>query len=372
MAIHMSSPDIDDSDIAAVVEVMETGRLSMGPKTQLFEERMAEKTGRKNGIAVSSGTAGLHCAVVAAGVTSQHEVVTTPFSFIPTANCFVFEGATPRLVDIEDISFGPQPDALAAAIGEQTRAIVVADLFCQPPDWDPIRAVADRHGIPVIEDACEALGAEYKGRPVGSLGDIAVFGFYPNKQITTGEGGMIVTDRDDWANLCRSLRNQGRDVFDSWLEHSRIGYNYRLTELQAALGVSQLGRLDQLMAARERAANAYSERLAELEWIQAPRLAPTTTRPSWFVYTTQLDDHIDRDAVRKELEDRGIPTRVYFPCIHLQKPYRERYGFKEGQFPVAERFSRRALTLPLHPHLKESEVDTVVAALRDAVDAVSG
>ncbi|MBT8493972.1 MAG: DegT/DnrJ/EryC1/StrS family aminotransferase [Deltaproteobacteria bacterium] len=372
MAIHMSSPDIDESDIAAVVEVMKTGRLSMGPKTKLFEERMAEATDRTHGVAVSSGTAGLHCAVMAAGITSEHEVVTTPFSFIPTANCFVFEGATPKLVDIEDVSFGPQVDALADAIGDKTRGIVIADLFCQPPDFDPIRAVADRHAIPIIEDACESLGAEYKGRPVGSLGDIAVFGFYPNKQITTGEGGMIVTDREDWANLCRSFRNQGRDVFDTWLEHSRIGYNYRLTELQAALGVSQLARLDRLMAGRERAANAYTERLAEIDWVTAPRLAPTTTKASWFVYTTQLAEDIDRDAVRVELENRGIPTRVYFPCIHLQKPYRERYGYKEGQFPVAERFSRRALTLPLHPHLQDAEVDQVVAALREAVDAVRG
>jgi len=370
MSIDMSSPVIDESDIAAVVEVLRTGRLAIGPKTAEFERRIAELTRRKHAVAMSSGTAGLHCAVIAAGIRDGDEVVTTPFSFIPTVNCFVFERAVPVLVDIELTTLGPRIDALEAAITPRAKGIVVADLFCQPVDIDPIRAVADRSGLPIIEDACEALGAEYKGRPAGSLGDIAVFAFYPNKQITTGEGGMVVTDDDEWAARCRSLRNQGRDVFDTWLEHSRIGFNYRIDEMSAALGVSQLARLDQLMAQRARVAEAYTERLAEIAAVEAPRIAPTTTRASWFVYTTQLEAGIDRDAVMRELEDRGIPSRAYFPCIHLQKPYRERFGFRPGQFPVAEEFSRRALTLPLHPLLTDADVDRVCVALVESIDAV--
>jgi perosamine synthetase len=247
------------------------------------------------------------------------------------------------------------------------KAILPVDVFGQPADYDRIQEIAKSHGLVIIEDACEAIGAEYKGRRAGTLGDVAVFAFYPNKQMTTGEGGMIVTDRDDWDALFRSLRNQGRDESGTWLNHVRLGYNYRLDEMSAALGLAQLGRIDELLAKRERVAQMYSDRLQEMDGVSIPYIAPTTTRMSWFVYIVRLAPVIDRDAVMQHLHERGIACRPYFTPIHLQPFFVERFGYRPGDFPVTEAVSRSTLALPFHGNLQEHEIDLVCDTLRKAI-----
>ena len=252
------------------------------------------------------------------------------------------------------------------------RAILPVDAFGQPADMDPIVQTAQRYGLYVIEDSCEALGAEYKGRPAGSLGDVGVFAFYPNKQITTGEGGMIVTDRDDWNALFRSLRNQGRDVFDAWLNHTRLGYNYRLDEMSAALGLAQMERIDELLAKRAQVAAWYNERLAGQELIETPVVAPETTRMSWFVYVVRILPPAQRDAVMARLDAQGIPSRPYFTPIHLQPFYRERFGYGDGDFPVTEELGRVSLALPFSSVMTQEQVDQVCEALIEAVNSERG
>ncbi len=368
--VPFSKPDITEDDVMAVARVVRSGRLALGPEAARFERLVADYVGVRHAIAVSSGTAGLHLAVVALGIGREHEVITSPLSFVPSANCFVQEGARPVFVDIEPLGLGPAPEQVARALTGRTRAILFSDLFHQPVDAEPLRRIAEQHDLPMIEDACEALGAECRGRRAGSLGDIGVFGFYPNKQITTGEGGMVVSNDDELAARCRSLRNQGRDTHDAWLSHSRIGFNYRLDEMSAALGVSQMTRVDSLLAARERVAALYRERLAHSPFT-LPRIAPTTTRTSWFVFTIQLPGGADRSKVMRALEARGVPTRTYFDCIHLQRPYRERFGFREGQFPRAEAFARQNLALPFFPGMSEAEVDHVCASLETALPSAT-
>ncbi|HZN03926.1 MAG TPA: DegT/DnrJ/EryC1/StrS family aminotransferase [Candidatus Polarisedimenticolia bacterium] len=368
MDIRMSAPWIDASDVRAVVEVLRSGQLALGPRAEEFERRFAAYVGTRHAVAVNSGAAGLHLAVLAAGVRRGDDVVTTPFSFIASTNCFVSEGARPVFVDVEPETLMPAARAIDAAVTRRTRAILAVDLFGNPFDADAVAPVARRRGLALIEDACEAPGAEYNGRRAGSLADAAVFGFYPNKQMTTGEGGMIVTGRKDWDALFRSLRNQGRDVHDAWITHSRVGYNYRLDELSAALGLSQLRRLDRLLEARARVADAYGRRLAGVPGVRTPRPAATTTRMSWWVYVIQLDRELDRDRVMRELEARGIPSRAYFSPLHLQPAYRKRFGFRKGQFPVTEDAARRSLALPFHGRMKGKEVECVCRALEQAID----
>lgn len=387
--IPMSSPDITAAEIEAVIRVLQTPYLSIGPRIAEFEERFAAYVGARHAIGVSSGTAGLHLCVIAAGVGEGDLVITTPFSFIASANVILYERGFPVFVDVDEATGNIRPDLVAEAVEDlaggrtsarhwlppvlqdahqvvgKLKAILPVHVFGQPADMDPILEIARSYGLGVIEDACEAIGAEYKGRKVGTMGDAAVFAFYPNKQMTTGEGGMIVTDREDWAALFRSLRNQGRDVHDAWLSHSRLGYNYRMDEMSAALGLAQLGRIEELLSKRERVAQWYNERLRDVEGVQIPYIAPTTTRMSWFVYVIRLAPEINRDRVMAELEKRGIPSRPYFPCIHLQPFYRERFGYREGDFPVAERISRSSLALPFHGNMQEAEIDLVCEALRD-------
>jgi dTDP-4-amino-4,6-dideoxygalactose transaminase len=369
----MCEPDISDTDRAAVLEVLATPTLALGPRLERFERTAASRIGTRHAVGVSSGTAGLHLAVIAAGVGPGDVVLTTPFSFVASANCALYVGARPVFVDIEMRTLGLDPDALDHAVkrllaaGERPRAVVPVHVFGQPCDMDPIREIAGRHGLAVVEDACEAIGATYRHRPVGTLGDVAVFAFYPNKQMTTGEGGMLVTSRSDWDVLLRSLRNQGRDVFDGWLTHSRLGYNYRLDEMSAALGLAQLERLDALLERRERAAGWYGTRLRQCPGVRPPALAPTTTRTSWFVYVVQLAPRFDRNAVIAELARRGIPTRPYFPPIHLQPFYRQRFDFRPGDFPVAERAGASCLALPFFGGMREEQVDTVCGALQEVL-----
>jgi perosamine synthetase len=296
-------------------------------------------------------------------------VLTTPYSFVASANCVLYERATPWFIDIEPDTMTIDVSRLALELaklerrGERVKAILPVHVFGQPCDMDPILELGERYGVAVIEDACEAIGSEYKGRPVGALGDAGVFAFYPNKQMTTGEGGMIVSNRADWDGLFRSLRNQGRDVFDGWLEHSRLGYNYRLDELSAALGLAQLARLDELIAKRARVASWYDARLGGQEWLTLPQVAPWTSRTSWFVYVVRLASRGLRDRVMNALGERGIPARHYFPPIHLQRFYRERFGFKPGDFPVAEAAGDSCLALPFFPDMSIEQVDEVCGEL---------
>jgi dTDP-4-amino-4,6-dideoxygalactose transaminase len=392
----MSSPDLSSDEISAVEQVLQTRYLSIGPKLLAFERELAACAGVEHGIGVNSGTSGLHLCVIAAGVQPNDMVITTPFSFIASANCIVYERAIPIFVDVDPATGNIDPslvcEAVKALVGGGTsieskrwlppacnlsadsrlKAILPVHAFGQPADMDPILEVARQHDLFVIEDSCEAIGAEYKGRRAGSLGDAAVFAFYPNKQITTGEGGMVVTDREDWANLVRSLRNQGRDVFDAWLDHTRLGYNYRLDEMSAALGLAQMRRIDELLAKRARVAQWYNERLAPgvataNERIERPYVAPATTHMSWFVYVVRIRPPADRNKVLQALQDVGIPSRPYFTPIHLQPFYAQTFCYQRGDFPATEYLGDVSLALPFSSVMTEGQVDCVCQALQEAV-----
>jgi len=388
----MSSPDLTDAELAAVQEVLATRYLSIGPRIEAFERAVAAYTGCAHGVGVNSGTSGLHLALIAAGVGEGDLVITTPFSFIASANCILYERAVPIFVDVDRRTGNIDPALVAQACDDLARggpaaqrwlppslrdepsvgalrAILPVHAFGQPADMDPILATARQHELPVIEDACEALGAHYRGRPAGTLGDCAVFAFYPNKQITTGEGGMIVTDRADWADLFRSLRNQGRDVFDAWLNHTRLGYNYRLDEMSAALGLAQMGRVDELLGKRAQVAAWYEERLAALDLVETPTIVPETTRMSWFVYVVRIRPPASRDRVMAALQERGVPSRPYFTPIHLQPFYRQQYGYAPGDYPVTEELGRVSLALPFSSVMTEQQVDRVCEALGQALVA---
>ena len=387
MRIPMSSPDLTDLERDAVLAVLRTPRLSMGPQIEAFEAAVARQVGARHAIAVSSGTSGLHIAVRLTGIRDGDLVLTTPFSFVASANVMLYERAVPLFVDvdaqtgnldvsqaaqaIEDLTRGGGSRWLprrGAAAGAKLRGLLPVDAFGQPADFDPLTEAAKRASLPVIEDSCEAFGATYKGRPAGRLGDVGVYAFYPNKQMTTAEGGLIVTDRDDWADLARALRNQGRAPGDTWLEHTYLGYNYRLDELSAALGAAQMQRWDELLAKRDRVAEWYSERLAEMPRAQAPSLAPTTTRVSWFVYVVRLDAGVDRRRVMERLETQGIPSRPYFAPIHLMRYFVDQFGYQPGDFPVTEDLGRRSLALPFSGVMTEDQVDEVCRALREAIE----
>lgn len=383
----MSSPDLASTELDAVNRVLRTRWLSNGPQLEAFERLVAGYAGTAHAIGVNSGTSGLHLCVIAAGVGTGDLVITTPFSFVASANCILYERAVPVFVDVDPVTGNIDPALVAEATHDlvdggvaarpwlppgmheaqgaehKLRCILPVHAFGQPADMDPILQVARPHDVPVIEDACEALGAEYKGHKAGTLGAAAVFAFYPNKQITTGEGGMIVTDDDGWANLFCSLRNQGRDVFDAWLNHTRLGYNYRLDEMSAAIGVAQMERIEELLAKRARVASWYHERLAGLELVEPPAVAPTTTRMSWFVYVVRIWPPAQRDEVMRLLAADGIPSRPYFSPIHLQPFYRERFGYRRGDYPVTERLGDTTLALPFSSVMTESMVDRVCGAL---------
>ena len=367
MHIPMSSPDITSAEVDAVNAVLRTPYLSIGPQVDEFERRVAEYIGARHAVAVSSGTAGLHLAVIAAGVTDGDEVITTPFSFVASANVMLYERAKPVFVDIDPLSLNIDPARIEAAITPRTKAILPVHAFGQPADMEPILNIARRYGLAVIEDACEAIGAEYKGRKAGALGRAGVFAFYPNKQMTTGEGGIIVTNDEEWTNLFRSLRNQGRDVFDAWLNHSRLGHNYRMDEMSAALGVAQLSRIEELLAKRERVAGWYNVQLQEIDGVTAPFIAPSTTRVSWFVYVVRFAPDLDRNRIVSLLEEEGIPSRPYFNPIHLQPYYRLRFGYAPGDFPVTEQVAASTLALPFFSNMTEQQVTRVCDVLRQAI-----
>jgi perosamine synthetase len=371
--IPLSQPDITPKEIEAVVGVLETPTLSIGPKLAQFERAVAKVAGRRHGVGVSSGTAGLHCAMIAGGVGPGHEVITTPFSFVASANCILYVGAKPVFVDIDPKTLNIDTDKVAAAVTPQTKAIVAVEAFGHPGGMVELEQIAQQHELVLIEDACEGFGGHVttpKGdREIGSFGRAGVFGFYPNKQITTGEGGMIVTDDDNFAALCRSLRNQGRDGME-WLAHSRLGYNYRLPELNAALGVVQCERLEEILNARRRVARLYMERLMTNRFLILPTLADDT-HVSWFVFIVRLNDLFeagDRDAVMQELRNQKIGCNNYFPPIHLQPYMVERFGFKAGDFPVCEYVANRTLALPFFGGITEKQVNRVCDTLEKIVE----
>lgn len=391
----MSAPAITDAEVAAVNQVLQSSSLSIGPQLEAFERAVARYTGTRYGIGVNSGTSGLHLAVIVAGVSAGDYVITTPFSFIASANCILYERGTPVFVDVDPRTGNIDPALVAEAAhdlarrqpaaarwlppalrnghsapeGGELKAILPVHAFGQPADMDPIREIAQTYSLVVIEDACEAIGAEYKGCKAGGLSDVGVFAFYPNKQMTTGEGGMLVTSSEVWAELFRSLRNQGRDVFNSWLEHTRLGYNYRLDEMSAALGLVQIRRIEELLASRARVAEWYNERLAGSELVEIPYIAPTTTRMSWFVYVVRIRPPARRDEVMRRLADVGIPSRPYFTPIHLQPFYRAKFGYRPGDLPIAEYLGEVSLALPFSGVMTEEQVDYVCQHLLESVTA---
>lgn len=368
--ISMSAPDIDDQDIAAVVEVLRSGRLSLGPKIEAFEEAISQYIGVRHAVAVSSGTAALHLIVKALGLGPGDEVLVPSFTFAASINVLLYENVKPVFCDIEDSTYNLDPSKLEERITSRTKAILAVDVFGHPAEWESISSMAAKHNLRVIDDSCEALGAEYAGRKVGQFGDAAAFAFYPNKQITTGEGGVLVTNNFEIARLARSLRNQGRGEMGSWLEHERLGFNYRMDEMSAALGLSQLQRIETFLSKRQHVADLYSGRLSAVPCVRTQFVRPHV-RMSWFVYVVTLDDEVNREAVIETLEERQIPVRCYFSPIHLQSYIAGREDCRIGRLPVTESVARRTLALPFHNQLREKDVDRIVAALHEAVQGVS-
>jgi perosamine synthetase len=365
--IPLARPLIGEREEELVLEVLRSGRLSLGPTIDRFEELVAERVGAPYAVAVSSGTAGLHLLARTAGLGPGDEAITSPISFVSSANCFILEGATPVFADVDPRTLNLDPAAVEAAITPRTKAVVAVDMFGYPCELDAIRAICERHGLALIEDAAEALGAEYRGRPVGGHGVSAVFGFYPNKQVATGEGGVVVTASEEEWKVLRSLRNQGREYEGGgWFHHVRVGLNYRWTDVQAAIGIGQLEKLDRLLALRAEVAERYGRLLEGLE-VEALCADDGDHRRSWFVYVIALPAGVDRDRVMAELRAAGIGTADYVPCVHLQPYMRERYGFAEGLCPVAEEVASRTLALPFFPQLEADDQERVVEALRAAL-----
>jgi len=369
--IPLAQPWLGEEEERAAIEVLRSGRLSLGPKLEAFERAFAERVGAAHASAVSSGTAALHLALRAVGVGEGEEVVTTPFSFVASANVILYQRAKPVFVDIDPVTLNIDPEAVEAAVGSRTAAVLAVDIFGYPADLPALERIAARHGLAIVEDSCEALGAVHSdGTPVGARGHPACFGFYPNKQLTTGEGGMVTCAEPAHKRLIDSERNQGREEGVEWLEHGRLGFNYRLSELACAVGLAQLEKLDLLLARRAAVAQRYREAFAAHAdglvgegGLELPCTDRGGARRSWFVFVVQLPPGCDRRALIERLAAAGIQTRPYLPAIHLLPFYRERFGLREGLFPNCERAASRSLALPFYPQLGEGEVERVVTAL---------
>ena len=372
--VPLSSPDIIEKDIEAVVAVMKTRFLSIGPKIKEFEKKMSQYAGVKYAVAVNSGTSALHLIIRGLGIKEGDKVLTTPFSFISSSNCILFEKAEPLFVDIDEKTLNLDPDKTEEQLGKMSReeldkvkAMIVVDAFGQPADWDRFEEIARKYNLKLIEDSAEALGSEYKRRKCGSFGEAGVFAFYPNKQICTGEGGVLVTDNEELARLARSMRSQGRGESGEWLDHERLGYNYRMDELSAALGCSQMERIEEILDKRVKVAGMYGEKLAEVEEVQVSFIADYVSRMSWFVYVIRLKRGIDRNKVLEYLNEEGVQCKPYFTPIHLQPFYRKMFGYKEGDFPVTEDVTGRTIALPFFNNLKEEQVEYVVNKLKEGI-----
>jgi perosamine synthetase len=365
--IPLAKPEIGPRERQLVEEVLASGRLSLGPMGERFEHAFAEWLGVEHAVAVSSGTAALHLGVRALGWGAGDEVLTSPLSFVASANCLLYEGARPVFCDVDPLTLDLDPAAAAAAVGAHTVGILPVHIFGYPAAMPRLEALAAERGLGLLEDACEALGAvDSEGRKVGARGNLATFAFYANKQLTTGEGGMLVSEDGELAARLRSERNQGRAADMGWLDHGGLGFNYRLSDVAAALGVAQLEKLDEMLAARARVASLYAEGLADLDGVEAPIAGREAERRSWFVYTVRLAEAIDRDTTIGRLAERGIASKAYLPCIHLFPHLRE-LGYREGQFPVAEAASARSLALPFFPSISESQVTRVCEALAESI-----
>ena len=368
--IPLARPLVGAREEELVLEALRSRRLALGPMLPAFEQALGRRLGAGHVSAVSSGTAALHLSIRAAGVAAGDEVVTTPLSFVASANCLLYEGARPVFCDIDPRTLNLDPDAAAAAVGERTTGLLPVHLYGYPADMPALERLAAGRDLWIVEDACEALGAVHAdGMAVGARGHLSTFGFYPNKQLTTGEGGAVVCPGIAAKERIDSERNQGRAPDMGWLDHDRLGFNYRLDDLSCALGLAQLERLDDLLAARSRVASWYSEGLAGVEGLELPCPDQGGDRRSWFVYVVQLPPAVDRDEAVEALRERGVDSKPYLPAIHLLSFYRERFGHREGEFPVCEDVSRRSLALPFYPELGESGVERVVEALRQVVAA---
>jgi perosamine synthetase len=377
--IPLAKPELGAREEELVLEVLRSARLSLGPMQDRFEREFAARVGAADAVAVSSGTAGLHLGVRALGWGEGDEVVTSPFSFVASANCLIYEGVKPVFCDVDPITLNLDPAAAWEAIGEQTRGVLPVDILGYPAALPALEKIVAEGGLGLLEDACEALGAvDAEGRQTGSRDNLAVFAFYANKQLSTGEGGMVTVADPELAAALRSERNQGRSPDMSWVDHDRLGFNYRLTELQAALGIAQLERLDEMLAARARAAALYTDRLTELDYgapagegdpagLVLPCSDRDSERRSWFIYAVRLPSGADRDAVLADLDQRGVEAKAYMPCIHLMAHIRDRFGHREGEFPVAEDASARLLALPFFPSITDSQIDRVCEALAEAL-----
>lgn len=397
MKVNLSRPDITELEISYVTEVLKSNSLSLGPKLPEFEEKVAVYAGSKHAIAVNSGTSGLHLCVRALGLAGGDEVITSSFSFIASANCLLFENVKPVFVDIDENSLNLDPDQIEACIekayaegrGGKIKGILPVHAFGQPPDMLRIMQIAEKYGLVVLEDSCEALGSEYRFAEnfqytkkdgvvkkgwckAGTMGNAGVYAFYPNKQITTGEGGLIITDDDDLAAMCKSMRNQGRNVDGKWLSHIRLGYNYRLSDINCVLGIAQMERLEDILTRRERVANMYNKKLAGIAGIKLPYQAPDN-KWSRFVYVIHLEEGFsedDRNRIMQGLISNGIGSNNYFPPIHLQPFYTETFGYKPGDLPVTEQIAKRTLALPFYNNLQEKDMDLVCTVLQNEINKV--
>ncbi|MEA2364483.1 MAG: perosamine synthetase [Thermoleophilaceae bacterium] len=369
--IPLAKPLVGAREEQLVMETLRSGRLALGPRLGEFEAALSSLL-RHPISAVASGTAGLHLAIRAAGIEAGDEVLTTPFSFVASANCLLYENARPVFCDIDPRTLNMDPEAAGVAASERTTGLLPVHIFGYPADMRAFERLAAERGLWIVEDACEALGAVHSdGTPVGARGNLSVFGFYPNKQVTTGEGGAVVCPDDAVKEGIDSERNQGRVPDMGWLDHDRLGFNYRLDDLSCALGIAQLERLDELLAGRARVAALYSEALADVEELALPCPDAGGDRRSWFVYVVQLPPGVDRDAAVTAMRERGVDTKPYLPAIHLMSFYRERFGHREGEFPVCEDVASRSLALPFFGELTEGQVEQVVGALRDVVAAAT-
>jgi perosamine synthetase len=368
--IPLAKPSLSDREAALMLDALRSGQLALGPRLGEFEGALAARLGADHVSAVSSGTAGLHLAVRAAGVEAGDEVVTSPLSFVASANCLLYEGARPVFCDIDRRTLNLDPGAAAAAVGPRTTGLLPVHIFGYPADLPAVERIADARGLWLVEDACEALGARHAdGAAVGARGNLSVFGFYPNKQITTGEGGAVVAPEAAVKERIDSERNQGRAPDMGWLDHDRLGFNYRLDDLSCALGIAQLERFEELLGARARVAARYSAALTDVEELTLPCTDEGGDRRSWFVYVVQLPPGVDRDAAVVAMRERGVDTKPYLPAIHLMSFYRARFGHREGEFPVCEDVARRSLALPFFGELTEGETEQVVEALRAVIEA---
>jgi perosamine synthetase len=371
--VPLSSPEVSDEDRERVMAVLSGRTLSLGPLLPAFEESLAQAAGTRYAVAVNSGTSALHLCVKGAGIGEGDEVITSPFSFVASANCMLFERAIPRFVDIDINTYNIDPTLIPGQINSRTKGILPIHVFGRPADMDSINSIASQHKLAVIEDSCEAIGATVNGRPAGGLGQSGVFAFYPNKQITTGEGGAIVTNDENIAALCRSWRNQGRGAGSAWLQHERLGYNYRLSDINCALGLGQMQRLDSFLTKRSNAAACYTQMLADLPEVIPPAPAAANTTISWFVYVVRLQDQFtreQRDQVLHLLRSWGIGCNNYFSPIHLQSFYQEQFGYKRGDFPITEHVADRTIALPFFNNITPHQCEVVVNALREAIHSL--